>query len=139
MTRIAAITPAHREHLRQLKADFDRAYDAIEDVTDRSSPSFRGAEARYRTWIKAIDSQALALLDDLDALDIGGGGPRPQASPPARGPYSPVASVGVGDVDHVFSEMEDMLHARDLIEDEDEGASEILGIFAPAGSTARSR
>ena len=132
MTRIAAITPAHREYLRQLKVDFDQAYDVIEDVTDRSSPSFRSAEARYRTWIKAIDSHALALLDDLDALDIGGGGPRPQA----RGPYSPVAPVGVGDVDHVFSEMEDMLHARDLIEDED--ASEILDIFASARPPVRS-
>lgn len=128
MTRIAAITPAHREHLRQLKADFDRAYDAIDDVSDRASPSFREAEARYRTWIKAIDSQALALLDDLDALDIGGGGPRPA---PIRGPYSPIISVRAGDVDHVFSEMEDMLHARDLIEDEDE--IDIAEILAPAG------
>ena len=88
MTRIAAITPAHREHLRQLRADFDRAYDAIEDVYDRSSPRFRDAETLYRVWIKAINSMAMALLDDLDALDIGGGGPRPAAS--VRSPYSPI-------------------------------------------------
>lgn len=131
MTRIAAITPAHREHLRELKADFDRAYEAIEDLSDRSSPRFRDAEAAYRTWIKAIDSQAMALLDDLDALDIGGGGPRPAA--PIRGPYSPIASVRAGDVDYVFSEMEDMLHARDLIEDEEEDDT-MLEIFAAAGS-----
>lgn len=118
MTRIAAITPAHREHLRQLKADFNRAYDAIEDVSDRSSASFRNAEVLYRAWVKAIDSQAMALLDDLDALDIGGGGPRP--APLARTPYSPIASVGAGDVDHVFLEMEDLLHARDLIEDQED-------------------
>ncbi|RYB02201.1 hypothetical protein [Lichenibacterium ramalinae] len=120
MTRIAAITAAHREHLRQLKADFDQAYAAIEDLSDRSSASFREAESLYRVWIKAIDSQALALLDDLDALDIGGGGPRP--APTAPGTYSPVLSVKAGDVDHVFSEMEDMLHARDLIEDEETAA-----------------
>lgn len=131
MTRIAAITPAHREHLRQLKADFNRAYDAIEDVADRSSQSFREAEARYRTWIKAIDSQALALLDDLDALDIGGGGPRPEA--PVRSSYSPIAPVRVGDVDHVFLEMEDMLHVRDLIEDEDD--LEVIEIFTSADAS----
>ena len=127
MTRIAAITPAHREHLRQLKADFEQAYDAIPDVSDRSSPAFRAAEALYRAWIKAIDAQAMALLDDLDALDIGGGGPRP--APSVQRLYSPIAPVRAGEVDHVFSEMEDMLHARDLIEDEDsdDDLLEVLG------------
>lgn len=127
MTRIAAITPAHREHLRQLKADFDRAYEAVDNLSDRSSPSFRYAEASYRTWIKAIDSQAIALLDDLDALEIGGGGPRP--APPILGSYSSIASVRANEVDHVFLEMEDMLHARDLIADEDDA---MLETFAPA-------
>lgn len=118
MTRIAAITPAHREHLRRVKAEFDRAYAEIDDVTDKTSPSFRAAEALYRTWIKAIDSQALALLDDLDAFDIGGGGPRPE--PQRRQVYSPVKPVRADDVDHVFAEMDDILHARDLIGEQDE-------------------
>lgn len=127
MTRVAAITPAHREHLRQLKADFEQAYDAIEDIRDRTSFSFRAAESSYRAWIKAIDAQAMALLDDLDALDIGGGGPRP-ATPPVARVYSPISPVRAGDVDHVFSEMEDILHARDLIEDEGEADDlELLG------------
>ena len=134
LTRIAAITPAHREHLRQLKADFDRDYEAVEDMSDRSSSSFRNAEASYRAWIKAMDSQAMALLDDLDALDIGGGGPRPPT--PVRAPSSPIDSVRAGDVDHIFLEMEDILHARDLIEEE-EDASAILEVFAPADSLPR--
>ena len=119
MTRVAAITPAHREHLRKVKGDFDRAYAAIPDVTDRNSREFREAEALYRVWIKAIDAQALALLDDLDAFDIGGGGPRPEPPPPRQG--SPVAPVLATDVDHVFAEMEDILHARDLIGEPDAG------------------
>ena len=118
MTRIAAITPAHRDHLRRLKSEFDRAYANIVDVTDRTSPSFRAAEVLYRGWIKAIDAQALALLDDLDAFDIGGGGPRPDVGD--RVPSSPVARVRAGEVDHVFAEMDDVLHARDLIDDEDD-------------------
>ena len=93
LTRIAAITPAHREHLRQMKADFDQAYAEIEDVNDRTSPSFRNAEALYRAWIKVIDAQALALLDDLDAFDIGGGGPRPEPQPSPRAYYSPVVPM----------------------------------------------
>ena len=117
MTRIAAITPAHRDHLRRLKAEFDRAYAEIVDLSDRASPSFRAAENLYRAWIKAIDAQALALLDDLDACDIGGGGPRPE--PPGRPAMSPVARVRAGEVDHVFAEMDDVLHARDLIDEDD--------------------
>ena len=120
LTRIAAITPAHREHLRQLKAEFEAAYGAVEDPFDRASPSFRAAEARYRTWLKAIDSHALALLDDLDALDIGGGGPRPASS--MRESFSPVSPVRASDVDHVYSDMEDVLHVLDLI-DKDDGSA----------------
>lgn len=137
LTRIAAITPAHREHLRQLKADFDRAYDAIEDVYDRSSPRFRDAEALYRVWIKAIDSMAMALLDDLDALDIGGGGPRTAA--PVRSPYSLIASVRAGDVDLAFQEMEDVLHARDLIEDEEDDAAVLRVALAAESLPGRVR
>ena len=117
LTRVAAITPAHRDRLRTIKGDFDRAYASIPDIDDRTSREFREAEALYRLWIKAIDAQALALLDDLDAFDIGGGGPRPE--PPAPVPRSPVASVLATDVDHVFAEMEDILHARDLIGEPD--------------------
>ena len=135
MTRIAAITPAHREQLRQLKADFDRAYAAIPDVTDRGSDGFRAAEALYRTWIKAIDAQALALLDDLDALDIGGGGPRPE--PREEPHYSPRAPIRAGEVDHVFAEMEDILHARDLIVDEDEEEEDALELISPSGHRPR--
>ncbi len=102
-----------------MKADFDQAYVEIEDVNDRSSPSFRNAEALYRAWIKVIDTQALALLDDLDAFDIGGGGPRPEPQPSPRAYYSPVAPMRAGEVDHVFAEMDDVLHARDLINDDD--------------------
>ena len=69
MTRIAAITPAHRNYLRQLKTDFDQAYAEIDDLSDRTSPRFRAAEALYRVWIKSIDAHAMALLDDLDAFD----------------------------------------------------------------------
>ncbi len=129
MTRIAAITPAHREHLRRLKAEFDRAYAEIDDVSDRGSPSFRAAETLYRTWIKAIDSQAMALLDDLDAFDIGGGGPRPE--PPQRPAYSPVKPVRADDVGHVFAEMDDILHARDLIGEQDD-----LELLSPLESDA---
>lgn len=128
MTRIAAITPAHREHLRRLKADFDRAYAAIEDVTDRSSTGFRTAESLYRTWIKAIDGHALALLDDLDAFDIGGGGPRPEPQArPASGPQTRAS-----DVDHIFAEMDEILLARDLIgEPYDLGTSDLLDSGRP--------
>ncbi len=137
VTRVAAITPAHREHLRNLKADFDRAYAVIEDVTDRGSDSFRAAEALYRVWIKAIDARAMALLDDLDALDIGGGGPRPEPQPQdqARPHYSPVSPIRAGEVDHVFAEMDDILHARDLLGEEDEDALELI---SPAGYRPRS-
>lgn len=119
MTRVAAITPAHRDQLRKAKGDFDRAYAAIPDLDDRTSREFREAEALYRVWIKAIDARALALLDDLDAFDIGGGGPRP--APPAPSQRSPVAPVLATEVDHVFAEMEDILHARDLIGEPDGG------------------
>lgn len=125
MTRIAAITPAHREHLRRLRAEFDEAYAAIEDVSDRCSESFRTAAALYRTWIKAIDAHALALLDDLDAFDIGGGGSRPE--PADRRRFSPVPSVSVDEVDHVFSEMDDILHAREFIDDRDDAADLLVG------------
>ncbi len=120
MTRIAAITPAHREYLRQLKTDFDQAYAEIDDISDRTSPKFRAAEALYRAWIKSIDLHAMALLDDLDAFDIGGGGRRPE--PQERRHFSPVAPIRAGDVDHIFAEMEDVLHARDLIDDANDAA-----------------
>ena len=120
MTRIAAITPAHRNYLRQLKTDFDQAYAEIDDLSDRTSPRFRAAEALYRVWIKSIDAHAMALLDDLDAFDIGGGGRRPE--PQQRQHISPVAPIGAGEVDHIFAEMEDVLHARDLIEDPNDAA-----------------
>ncbi len=116
MTRIAAITPAHREYLRQLKSDFDQAYAAIDDLSDRTSTGFRVAEAAYRVWIKSIDAHAMALLDDLDAFDIGGGGRRP--APQERRHFSPVTPIRAGEVDHIFAEMEDVLHARDLIDDQ---------------------
>ena len=55
----------------------------------------------------------------------------PTSGGPIRNPYSPVVSVRADDMDHVFSEMEDLLHARDLIEDEEQDAT-MLEIFAPA-------
>lgn len=69
LTYCCSISPEHRVHLRQLKAEFDKAFDAIDDPSDHSSPTYRQADACYKKWIKAINAVAIQLLDDLDALE----------------------------------------------------------------------
>ena len=107
------MTPAHRANLRKLKAEFDEAFAAIDDLSDRSSDTFRHAELRYKAWIRAIDAQALALLDDLDAYDLGSG--PATASNHAQAARSPVEPVRSSEVSRVFAEMEDLLQAQDII------------------------
>lgn len=113
MTRIAAITPAHRTYLRQLKADFDAAYAAIEDMSRRDSDSFLVADRLYRVWVKAIDGYALALLDDLDALDIGGLGSSQPAQEGRSGPA--IEQVLPENVEHIFRDLSNALHVPELV------------------------
>lgn len=125
MLRPASITPAHRDHLRRLKSEFDEACAAVPDFADQASPAFRTARELYRTWIKAIDAVALALLDDLDALD---GDREAQAAGPRRA-ASPVEAVRPGEVEHVFAEIDDGLQARAMV-DADDADLDILGVQA---------
>ncbi|MCW6511420.1 hypothetical protein [Lichenifustis flavocetrariae] len=110
-----------------MKSEFDAACADVEDFSDRSSTSFRTAQDLYRTWIKAIDGAALALLDDLDALD------RAQ-SDATKGSsfspvYSPVEAMRPGEVDHVFAEIDDALQARAIVSasDDDNDNSDLFG------------
>ena len=126
MFRPASITAAHRDHLRRLKTEFDEACAAVPDFADQTSPAFRAARDLYRTWIKSIDAVALALLDDLDALD----GATPEAPQPARSrrAASPVEAVRPGEMEHVFAEIDDGLHARSIVDASDE--DDIMGFEA---------
>jgi hypothetical protein len=123
MFRPTSITPAHRDHLRRLKTEFDEACAAVPDFADQGSAAFQTARELYRTWIKAIDAVALALLDDLDARD----GATPEATGPRR-PASPVEAVRPGDVEHVFAEIDEGLHARAMVDASDEDEVDILGV-----------
>ena len=111
-SRVAATTPALRVNLRRLKAEFDEAYAEIEDATDRDSESFRAAEMAYRIWIKAIDGAALALLDDVEALESDGRdadeGRRDTRSSRASG----TAHLNPAEVDHLFADLADIMDAR---------------------------
>ena len=69
MIPTAVIGREHRANLRRLRAEFQLAFDAVDDLTDRTSAEFLEADRHYRTWIKAIDSVALALLDDIDGFE----------------------------------------------------------------------
>ena len=115
-------------------AILDRAYDAIVEVSDRSSSNFRDAEALYHVWIKAMDSTVTAVLDELDALGMGRWIPRPAA--PTRRPYAPLSSVWAGQIDLVFREMKDVLHARDLIKDEEDDTTMLRVLPRPSRSRA---
>lgn len=113
MTHVAAITPTHRRCLRQLKADFDAAYSAIDDLSERESDSLRNAEALFRAWIKAIDRHALALLDDLDALDIEEGDRSRATLGEGRGPR--IEPIPSGSIEHMFRGLDDALHVPELV------------------------
>lgn len=79
MIRTAAISPEHRANLRHLRATFEAAFDAIDDLSDRSGPEYVEADRCYRVWVRAIDEVAIALLDDIDSLEATAkdGGSRP--------------------------------------------------------------
>lgn len=114
MTRSPGITPQRRAHLRRLKAEFDAAYADV-DVSDRTSEAYRVAESLYKDWRRAIDADAITLLDDLDALDTGdGAGPGPGSpQPPLR--QTAATQINKAEIDHVFADMDDLKQLREAI------------------------
>ena len=60
------ISAERRTHLRQLKVEFDAAYECVDASMDRSDLAYRVAEQAYREWHQAIDRDALDLLEDLE-------------------------------------------------------------------------
>jgi hypothetical protein len=82
-------------------------------VSQRDSESFRAAEALFRIWVKAIDGHALLLLDDLDALDMGGSDPLYPKQSEGSGP--PINAVPSGSVEHMCRDLEDALHVPELV------------------------
>ena len=125
MRRSPLVTPAHRDQLLRSKLEFDAACAAVDDFSDRSSPAFQAAQDLYRIWIKAIDSAALALLSDLDALDVADADRSPAGDP--GGARSPVEAIRPGEVDHVFAELDDLQQARAIVTDDEEVTVDIFG------------
>ena len=60
------ISAERRAHLRQLKIEFDDAYACVDPSMDSSDLAHRVAEQAYRDWHRAIDRDALDLLEDLE-------------------------------------------------------------------------
>ena len=112
MIPAAVIGREHRANLRRLRAEFQLAYDAVEDLTDRTSAEFLEADRHYRTWIKAIDSVALALLDDIDgfeaAIEAGELSPVDVARPFHR-------RVEAEDISVIFRDPGDFEQTRELV------------------------
>ena len=112
MIPAAVIGREHRANLRRLRAEFQLAFDAIDDLTDRTSAEFLEADRQYRTWIKAIDSVALALLDDIDGFEAA----------IEAGELSPVnvdrtvhSRVEAEDISVIFRDPDDFEQTRELI------------------------
>ena len=112
MIPAAVIGREHRANLRRLKAEFQLAYDAVEDLTDRTSAEFLEADRHYRTWIKAIDNVALALLDDIDgfetAIEAGELVPTNVSRPVQRW-------VEAEDISVIFRDIDDFEQTRELV------------------------
>ena len=108
------VTAERRAHLRRLKADFDAAFAAIEDVFDRTGEAYLAAEAAYKVWRRAIDADAISLIDDLEALEAAHGDREPVAvqsfiHPRTSRPLSPT------EMDNVFAEISESMHVRETI------------------------
>jgi hypothetical protein len=112
MIPAAVIGREHRANLRRLRAEFQLAYDAVENLTDRTSAEFLEADRHYRTWIKAIDGVALALLDDIDgfeaAIEAGELSPADVVRPLHYG-------VEAEDVSAIFRDLGDFEQTRELV------------------------
>lgn len=126
MRRVPLVSPAQRDHLVRLKTEFDAACARIDDFSDRDSPAFRTAQDLYRTWIKSIDAAALALLDDLNALDTDDARDDPARSPDGVR-ASPVEAIPPGEVDHVFAELDDLLQVRAIVTEDDDDMDDLFG------------
>ena len=60
------ISADRRAHLRQLKIEFDEAYACVDLSMGPPDLAHRVAEQAYREWHRAIDRDALHLLEDLE-------------------------------------------------------------------------
>ena len=112
MIRTGAIGPEYRANLRHLRASFEAAFDALEGPSDRTSPEFAEAEARYKIWIKAIDGVAMALLDDLDTWEAVARVNEHQA---VNTVPKTVAILDAPDLVDLFGGVSDFERTRDLI------------------------
>lgn len=126
MRRFPLVTPAQRDHLLRLKTEFDAACASVDDFSDRTSPAFQTAQNLYRIWIKSIDAAALALLSDLNAFDTNYAGLSPD-SDSGNASASPVEPIRSGDIDHVFAELDDLLHARAIVTEDEDGTVDLFG------------
>ncbi len=121
MIRTGAIGPDHRANLRHLRASFEAAFDAVEDPSDRSTPEFAEADARYRAWIKAIDGVAIALLDDLDTWEAAA---KTEGRQSADVVPQTVAVPEAPDLVDLFGASSDFERTRDLVGNSDTDVEE---------------
>lgn len=63
------VTVDRRAVLKRLKMEFDVLFASLDAGLDPSAPEYVEAEAAYKRWRKAIDSEALDLLKDLELAE----------------------------------------------------------------------
>ena len=100
--------------MRQLKIEFDEAYALVDPAMDRSDPICLAAEQAYREWRRAIDRDALMLLDDLEiAL---GENLRLRAHADQRPDTPPSPPLSDSEVQHLFEDIDATIHAEEKID-----------------------
>ena len=108
------ISSDRRAQLRQLKIEFDDAYALVDPTMDRSDPICLAAEQAYREWRRAIDRDALLLLDDLEIALSENLRLRQNADLRPESPPSPPLSDS--EVQHLFEDIDALNHAEDKID-----------------------